>query len=78
MIYYKVKNLPGDEDIIFRSKRYPHCTVTRGELWTEKELIRFFGGTIPKRVLDIMDKIEVSSRKTYWFFGSRFGCDPSL
>lgn len=36
-----------------------------GELYTEKEIKKYFGGVL------MCDLVNVSSRKTYFFFGAR-------
>lgn len=60
MTYYKTPEL-------LDQKRFGNgYFYIAGELFTEKQANRI-GANI-----SILDKVEISQRKTYWFFGARF------
>jgi hypothetical protein len=67
MVYYRVK--PEYDNVPYNDK---HDFLIANELWTEKELTRnrvLFGRKI---TFDCFERVEISRRKIYWFFGARF------
>lgn len=72
MIYYRVK--PEFDNVRkFNTKRRQYDGIwIDSELYTPGEIKRLMkqGVFVP---CDIFEKIEISRRKTYWFFGARFG-----
>ena len=60
MTYYKVK--PQFDNY----RRHDGSIWVANELYTATELARF------KASPHMFDRVEVSKRKTYWFFGARF------
>lgn len=70
MTYYKVKPKYDNFRLI---KNHKHCGfLIVNELYTGKELeksgILFCYGVKP----DFFEKVEISRKKVYWFFGARF------
>ena len=63
MIYYKVPALLSQLPI-----SNPHSFLVENELYTEKELTRRGIDNLKPK----MQKLEISSRKTYFFFVARF------
>jgi len=57
MIYYRTIEYRGNFPKIY--------AIVKGELFTEKEVFKF---SIPETILE---KIELSRKKTYFFFGAR-------
>lgn len=71
MKYYKALN---DKDMIF-ADRTKNIAFTQGELFTEKELQAYCERNkwnFDKIVEHNFSAVEISKRKVYRFFGSRF------
>lgn len=70
MTYYRVKP-QYDNFRLIRDHKY-HGILIANELYTDKELIKksilFCYGVQP----DFFEKVEISRKKIYWFFGARF------
>lgn len=64
MIYYKIPE-KYDNCNIYKNGRFTTCVI-KNELFTEKECTRL---GINKNVLI---RIEVSKKRIFWFFGSRY------
>lgn len=70
MTYYRVKP-QHDNFRLIRDHKY-HGILIANELYTGKELVK-------KNILlcyrvepDFFEKVEISRKKIYWFFGARF------
>lgn len=70
MTYYRVKP-QYDNFRLIRDHKY-HGILIANELYTGKELVK-------KKILfcyrvepDFFEKVEISRKKIYWFFGARF------
>ena len=70
MTYYRVK---PEYDNFRLIKNHKYCGILVGnELYTQKELVKS-GILYCYRVQpDFFEKVEISRKKIYWFFGARF------
>jgi hypothetical protein len=67
MTYYKVK---PEHDNKRKHRMDPSCDIyIANELYTEREIGKY---DLNK---EYMDEVNVSRKKTYWFFGARFAFD---
>ena len=57
MIYYRTTEYKGNFPKIY--------AIVKGELFTEKEVKKY---NIPEKILE---KVEISRKKIYYFFGAR-------
>lgn len=76
MIYYKV-NPKKDQTPVYRVKGKQLINdgyiLVGNELYTGKELTKMFGNRMIKETFeDTFEKVNVSKKKVYWFFGARF------
>jgi len=68
MKYYKVK--PKCDQLRYATGKRGLGYLIANELYTEKQVQKVF---ISIAFNDCFDIVEISSKKTFWMFGARFG-----
>ena len=74
MTYYRVKP-EKDQTRVCVDDGKAGYTLIGYELWTHREVERVLKITDNDRVARLFDAVEVSKKRTHWFFGCRYADD---